>query len=182
MACSINAGRPLGCKDNIGGIRAVYFFNAEDVNTAGDVTIDPTSQEITSITSSASAYKYEVKGANGLSEAITQDASNGTTTYQGTLTVQLKGLDAETRQQVDLLTKGYPRAVVHLRDGKSLFVGLREGLDSSGGTIDTGIEKGDFVGFNLSLQSDEAVPAFFLSGSTIDDPFVGLDEGPTVVE
>ena len=56
MACDLSAGRNVPCKDVVGGIDAVYFV---DFGNLGAITL--TSDEVTDMAGTFSAYKYDVK-------------------------------------------------------------------------------------------------------------------------
>ena len=81
MSCDLSLGRLEPCKDNVGGITAVYFVNFDDL-AYSDMTI--TNEEITAVTGTISAYKYEVKGANTYDEANENSRENGTSFWTQT--------------------------------------------------------------------------------------------------
>jgi hypothetical protein len=49
------------------------------------------------------------------------------------------------------------------------------------GTIQTGAAMGDLFGYSITMTGQEALPAAFISGSTISNPFAGLGANPVVV-
>jgi len=66
-------------------------------------------------------------------------------------------------------------------NGDALLVGEREGADVTAGTIQTGAALGDLYGYSITFQGQEQLPAAFLSGSTVNNPFAGLSAQPTIV-
>ena len=65
MACDLTKGRALPCRESVGGIKAVYFVDFGDLGT-----ISLTSDEVTDMTGTFSAYKYELKGASSVEQTI----------------------------------------------------------------------------------------------------------------
>ena len=57
MSCLLTAGRTIPCKDVVGGIKAVYFVNFGDITA-----ITESADEVTDMTGTFSAYKYDLKG------------------------------------------------------------------------------------------------------------------------
>jgi hypothetical protein len=64
MACDISAGRLEPCKDNVGGLDAIYFVNYDDLPST-QITLDVDDQ-VTAIGGTPTAYKYELKGTSNL--------------------------------------------------------------------------------------------------------------------
>ena len=85
MACAITAGRKEPCKDSVGGLKAVYFIDYGALGTASF-----TAGEITDLTGTFTAFKYELRGTSNLEQAINSSRENGTTFYEQTLTLNLK--------------------------------------------------------------------------------------------
>jgi hypothetical protein len=83
--------------------------------------------------------------------------------------------------QLKLMAYGRPQIVVHTMNGDALLVGEIEGADLTAGTIQTGAGMGDLYGYSVTMQGQEKLPAAFISGSTISNPFAGLGSNPVVV-
>jgi hypothetical protein len=49
------------------------------------------------------------------------------------------------------------------------------------GTITTGTAYGDLSGYTLEFTGNEQLPANFISGSTLANPFAAVGQPPTVV-
>ena len=178
MACDLTAGRNVPCKDVVGGINAVYFVDFGDLGT---VTL--TSDEVTDVSGTFSAYKYLVKGANSLEQAVTSSQENGTTFFEQTLTLNLQKLTKEDMVQLKLLAFGRPHCVIEDNNGNFLLAGKDHGLSVSGGSITTGASFGDMSGVSsLTLVGSEKLPANFILNASQSDPFgTGLTGSCTVV-
>lgn len=169
MACNITAGRAVPCKDVVGGIKAVYFANYGDIGTAS-----MTNDEITDLSGSFTAYKYDVKGNSSLEQAINSSRENGTTFFEQTLNLTLTKLSKEDHKEIKLLAYGRPHVFVQDYNDNCFAVGLEHGADVEGGSIVTGAAMGDLSGYTLTLVAREVLPANFLAGATAADPFDGL--------
>lgn len=177
MACNLSAGRNEVCKDSIGGLAGVYFLNF----TTGSFTKNG-SGEVTAFPSGSTVYYYQLKGTSAYTETVNTSRENGTTFFSQELVLNLKKLTNEMTTQLKLMAYGRPQIVVHTQNGDALLVGEVEGADLTAGTIQTGAGMGDLYGYSATFTGQEKLPAAFISGSTITNPFAGLGgSNPTVV-
>tara|TARA_E500000331_G_scaffold229351_1_gene219547 strand:- start:1330 stop:1878 length:549 start_codon:yes stop_codon:yes gene_type:complete len=176
MACDLSAGRNVPCKDVVGGIDAVYFV---DFGNLGAITL--TSDEVTDMAGTFSAYKYDVKGANSLEQAVTSSQDNGTTFFEQTLTLNLPKLTKEDMVQFKLMAYGRPHCIIVDNNGNALLAGKEHGLTVSAGSITSGAAFGDMSGTTLTLSGSEKLPANFIAGATVANPFVGLSSATETI-
>jgi len=177
MPCNLSAGRNEVCKDSIGGLAGVYFLNY----TTGSFTKNANG-EVTAFPSSSTVYYYQLKGTSAYTETVNTSRENGTTFFSQELVLNLKKLTNEMTTQLKLMAYGRPQIVVHTMNGEALLVGENEGADVTAGTIQTGAAMGDLYGYSVTFTGQEQLPAAFITGSTIANPFAGLAGGnPTVV-
>ena len=176
MACDLNRGRKEPCKDVVGGLKAVYFTDFGDLGT-----VTQTADEITDMTGTFTAYKYEVKGNSSFEQTITSSRENGTTFFEQTLNLTLHKLTKEDHAEIKLLAYGRPHVAVEDYNGNVFVMGLQHGADVSGGTIVTGAAMGDLSGYTLTLTGQELKPANFVAGATSADPYAGMTSAtPTI--
>ena len=181
MACDISMGRNEECKDNVGGIRAIYFINYGDM----DGVILGADDEVTDFGATAvNAYKYELKATtNTLEQTIVSSRDNGTTYFDQNLNITLKKMTKEMNKEVKLLAAGRPHVVVEDYNGNSWLAGKNEGVDANGGSVVTGGAIGDLNGYTLTFLGQEGSPANFMEGGVLDNPFAGLSSSVvTIVE
>jgi hypothetical protein len=176
MACNITAGRNEVCKDSIGGLQGVYFLNY----TTGSFTKNANG-EVTALPTGSTVYYYELKGNSSYQETVNSSRDNGTTFFSQELTLNLKKLTNEMTTQLKVLAYGRPQIIVWTQNGDSLLVGEKEGADLTAGTISTGGAIGELYGYSSTFTGQERLPAAFLSGSTVSNPFAGLSAQPTIV-
>jgi hypothetical protein len=176
MACLISSGRNEVCKESVGGLQGVYFMNY----STGSFTKNA-GGEVTSL-SGSTAYFYELKGTSAYTETVNTSRENGTTFFSQELVLNLKKLTNEMTTELKYLAYGRPQIIVWTLNGQALLVGEVQGADLTAGTIQTGAALGDLYGYSLTFTGLEQLPAAFLSGSTVNNPFAGLGAGaPTVV-
>lgn len=176
MACDLTRGRKEPCKDVVGGLRAVYFTDFGDFGT-----VTQTADEITDMSGTFTAYKYEVKGNSSFEQTITSSRENGTTFFEQTLNLTLHKLSKEDHAEIKLLAYGRPHVAVEDYNGNVFVMGLEHGADVSGGTIVTGAAMGDLSGYTLTLTGQELKPANFVASPTAADPYDGMTSAtPTI--
>ena len=177
MSCDITNGRVLPCKDQVGGLKNVYFINygvdTSLVTTSG-------SQDTVAATDFAAetAYKYALKGNSSLTQNIQSSRENGTTAFEQVLELTLPKLTKEDNYQIKLLSFGRPHIVVEDYNGSFWLVGREHGADVTGGTIATGAAMGDLSGYTLTFTGMERTPANEVTGNFIGGT-AGTD-GPTI--
>lgn len=169
MACDLTKGRKEPCKDVVGGLKAVYFTDFGDYGT-----VTQTDDEITDMTGTFTAFKYELKGNSSFEQAITSSRENGTTFFDQTLTLTLKKLSKEDNKELKLLAYGRPHVAVEDYNGNVFVMGLEHGAEVTGGSISTGASMDSLSGYSLTLNAQEVKPANFVSAPTAADPFGGM--------
>jgi len=176
MACDLTKGRKEPCKDVVGGLNAIYFIDYGDLGT-----VTETDDEITDLSGTFTAYKYELKGASSFEQTITASRENGTTFFEQTLNLTLKKLSKEDHKEIKLLAYGRPHVAVEDYNGNVFIMGLEHGADVSGGTIVTGAAMGDLSGYTLTLSGMEVKPANFVASPTAADPFAGMSSATATI-
>lgn len=180
MACDLTKGRKEPCKDVVGGLKAVYFIDYGDLSTVTYTDAANHNYEVSNLSGTFSAYKYELKGNSSFEQTITASRENGTTFFEQTLNLTLKKLTKEDHKEIKLLAYGRPHVAVEDYNGNVFIMGIEHGADVSGGTIVTGAAMGDLSGYTLTLSGMERRPANFLdvsssSESNANYPFDTID-------
>ena len=177
MSCDITSGRLINCRDIQGGIQAVYFCNFGDL---GAITL--TNDEVTDMAGSFSAYKFDVRSTgNSLEQAITASNESGTAFFEQTLSLSLPKLSKEDMVSFKLITFGRPHCVIVDNNNNALLAGRQFGLTVSGGSITTSDSFGGMSGTTLTLTGSEKLPANFIAGATVDNPFAGMSSATATV-
>ena len=176
MACDLTRGRKEPCKDTVGGLKAVYFVDYSDLGT-----VTQTDDEITDMTGTFSAFKYELKGNSSVEQTINASRENGTVFFDQAVSLTLPQLSKEDNNELKLMAYGRPHIAVEDRNGNFLLCGLEHGMEVTGGSIATGTAFGDLSGYSLTLTGQELEPANFISGGTAADPFAGMSSATVTV-
>lgn len=160
--CDINKGRSKPCKTHVGGVQKFYLFNyVEDAFTVTNGVGTAMSADLTE------SFEYDLTGdGQVLAESKPSDRSAGTSINTQTITALLQGLDKDTSNELNAVTKSYPQAVVKTRDGEYKVVGLTDGIDFSIEST-TGGTQAEFSGYTLTGVSIEKDLAPSLDEATI---------------
>lgn len=169
MSCNLTKGRALPCRESVGGIRAVYFVDYGDLGT-----ISVTADEVTDMSGTFSAYKYELKGASSVEQTINASRENGTVFFDQVVNLTLPQLSKADNNELKLMAYGRPHIVVEDYNGNAYLVGRENGADVTGGTIVSGAAMGDLSGYTLSFSAMERTAANFISGAIEGNPFAGM--------
>lgn len=176
MACDLTKGRKEPCKDVVGGLKAVYFTDFGDLGT-----VTKTDDQITDLSGTFTAYKYELKGGSSFEQSITSSRENGTTYFEQTLNLTLKKLSKEDNKEIKLLAYGRPHIAVEDYNGNVFVMGLEHGSEVTGGTIVTGGAMADLSGYTLTFAASELQPANFVDAPTAADPYAGMSSATVTV-
>ena len=164
MSCNISLGRLEGCKDQIGGLNAIYFLNFDDATFA----VDSTTGLATVNETTPAAYKYDLRGTSTFEQSLTSSRENGTTFVEQTLTVSLKKQDSTTHKEVKLLAYGRPKVLVEDNNGNVFVMGHEYGAEMNA-TTSTGSAMGDKSGYELTFVATEKGFAKFYTGDITTD-------------
>ena len=151
MACTLTAGYSTACKDESGGIKAVYLceFSA--------VTYTLVDGEITAIVVDNNRFwkwslEHEVSSAQSV---MTMTRANGTIMTDETINMVLNDNLKETRNQIMLLAQNDLFAIVEMTNGAFEAYGLDAGVTLATDTRSTGVALGDRNGNEIVLAGRE---------------------------
>ena len=162
MGCSLTKGRNVGCRDSIGGVKAVYFAEHGELTSYVAASGELTDFDMGS---GDDIYKYLVKrGTAGVTETINANSENGTIFYSASVNIKLHKLTKEDQNQIKLL--GQQRLVIFVElnelnsGGKNIILacGLDNGCELSAGTNVSGVALGDMNGYDWTFEAQEPNP------------------------
>ena len=164
MACELNIGFALDCKDGIGGIKKIVLIDRSNVDS---FTFDA-DEVVTVITADDedAIYTYELPTQTGsFEETINFNRDAGTIFYTQTVNVMLNKLSAAKR--LELQNVATSRVIVFVNDTNDNWwaVGYEYGADLSTATAGTGTVLGDMNGFTLAFTHEAAKRAYKLINS-----------------
>ncbi len=161
MACNLTKGRSILCRDSIGGVKAVYFAQHDELTSYTAASGEVTDFDL----GGNDAYKYTLKrGTAGVTETINANSENGTIFYSHSVNIKLHKLTKEDQNQIKLL--GQQRLVIFAElnelnsTGKNIVLacGLDNGMELSAGTNVSGVALGDMNGYDWTFESQEPNP------------------------
>ena len=176
MACDLTKGRKVPCKDVIGGLVRAWFVDFGDLGT-----VTETSDEITDMTGTFTAFQYDLHGANSFEQTINSSRENGTTFFEQSISLQFTKLSKEDNAELKLMAFNRPHICLEDRNGNFMQFGLVHGCEVTGGTIVSGSAFGDLSGYTLTFTAQEAKPANFINGGTAADPYAGMGSATVTV-
>ena len=193
MACNLTAGRLVDCKDQIGGLKTIFFCPDYSTNISQHITVNGTdalqidtagftgwSAYGTPTGSTMTLYKYDLRpNLSSLTVNFNADAATGTTFFTQTLSLTLQKIDPGTSNQIKLLC--YNRVQIFVQDTNDnvFLLGIDNGCDVTGGTIVSGAGKGDLTGYTIEFGAEEKQPIYSIKktvGSGTDYPFDQLGD------
>jgi hypothetical protein len=176
MACDLTRGRKVPCKDIISGISRVWLVDFGDLGT-----VTETSDEITDLSGTFTAFQYDCHGANSFEQTVNSSRENGTTFVEQVINLQFSKLSKEDNAELKLIAFGRPHICIETRAGDFLQFGTVHGCELTGGSIVSGTAFGDLQGYTLTFTAQEAKPANFISGGTSADPYAGMSSATVTV-
>ena len=186
MACDITRGRLIDCKDSIGGLKAIYICksynnNIEQVAAISGTEMTDAGFDVWSsqVAAKTIVFKYDlVQNLSSMTVNINSDNANGTTFFEQTLSVTLQKIDHDMTNELRLMA--YSRSQIFVQDSMDnvFLLGLVNGCHVTGGTVVTGVAKGDMSGYTIewAAQEDNALIQLPASAGPLTTkwPFDGL--------
>ena len=191
MACNLTRGLLVDCKDQIGGLKKIFFTqsycgdirasatfngtNALQMDTAGFANWDIYGG------STVNVFQYDLRpNLSSMTVNINSDPATGTTFFEQTLSITLQKLTVAQTNELKLIS--YNRSQIFVLDTNDnvFLLGMDNGCDDSVGTDVTGAAKGDMSGYTLEFRAEEKDPMIWLpataGGGTAKYPFDGLSD------
>ena len=180
MPCDLTLGRLEPCKDNVGGLDAIYFVNfgqapMENITIGG-------ADIITAVTGVTNLYKFELKGTNTFDQVVNSSRDAGTTFVEQTLSVMLKNQDSTTHKQVKMLAYGRPQIVVKTRTNKFFFAGMEYGTELTTANVASGTAMADMQGYTLTFVGSEKNLANFIDCANEAELAVVFDDATIITD
>lgn len=178
MACDLNSGRTVGCKDGVGGIVRVYIGNYVDV-TAGAAFAE--TDEVVSAIETQTYYQFDVRPeTSSLTVNFQASPTNGTTFFEQNLSLVFQKLDSTDIKDIRVLCQGRPNIWVETQDRDSAglpvvyLLGAEFGMNVTGGAAQSGTAMGDLTGYNLEIQGKEREVFYQAAAGTVALPLSGV--------
>tara|TARA_R110000823_G_scaffold212531_2_gene342628 strand:- start:3476 stop:4030 length:555 start_codon:yes stop_codon:yes gene_type:complete len=174
MACIIDSGRIVDCKDSLGGLKTVYIGNYIDMVSQTAFTA-ATADTVTAI-GTQTFFEFELRPElSSLVVNYQADAASGTTFFEQVLSLTFQKLDATDIATIKELCQGRPNIWVLDNNQKCWLIGAEFGCNVSGGNIQTGMAYSDMSGFTMDLTGREQNPIWLATAGVVGDANYPLD-------
>ena len=196
MACNLTKGLLVDCKDQIGGLKRIYFVKSYCSDIRANATFDGTDTNVIDTAGFANwdiqsggavtVFQYDLRpNLSSMTVNFTSDPATGTTFFEQTLSISMQKLSVAQSNELKLIS--YNRSQVFVLDNNdNLFLlGMDNGMDVSAGTAVSGAAKSDMTGFTLELRGEEKEPLIWINATagvgtggtpTAKYPFDGLTD------
>lgn len=164
MACILNEGWLLGCRDNTGGIQEIYI---KSFSSTASYTYDIDGM-IATASVAETFYKFEQTSE---SAEFTQEGQhsieNGTNFYNQNVNMVFHKYQASLRDLVYVLAQKELLIIVKDQNGNYFIIGEQNGANLVASTANVGKAYGDMNGSTIGFLAKEPTPARQCSASYI---------------
>jgi hypothetical protein len=178
MACELTTGFTLGCLEGIGGVREVLIANFDDF-TSG-ITFDAVTGEVDGLPT-ATLYRYvPFRNSGSYIETVNKNLETGTLYFSQEVGWTFGKLNQDMRNEFLNVAKAKMIVFVRTNDDQILMIGSGEGAQLTAGTVQSGQQKADLMGYQVTTVAEELVPAIHLEPFTTVpfDNFAGITVSP----
>jgi len=178
MACELTTGFTLGCLEGIGGVREVLIANFDDF-TSG-ITFDAVTGEVDGLPT-ATLYRYvPFRNSGSYIETVNKNLETGTLYFSQEVGWTFGKLNQDMRNEFLNVAKAKMIVFVRTNDDQILMIGSGEGSQLTAGTVQSGQQKADLMGYQVTTVAEELVPAIHLEPFTTVpfDNFGGITVSP----
>ncbi len=130
MSCALTTGYTLGCRDSVGGIKAIYVQNwistgSCNANLSGAVT------GFTGYNASG-FFEYDLtKATSSMTETLNASMENGTIFYSPEVTFTINKMQVAVRNELRLLARSKVIVIVQDNNSRYWLLGAINGLEAT---------------------------------------------------
>ena len=160
MACDLIKGHSIGCRDGIGGVKALYLGQFEEI------TLTASGGEVTDVEMGTDTlFKYTCKrGVASITETINASSEAGTVFYTHSCNLKFNKLSKEYQNELRMLAQNRLIVFAELNelndDGYNtiMCLGGTNVLELTSGTGASGAALADMNGYDWTLEGTENNP------------------------
>lgn len=166
MPCSQTlAGIARDCQANVGGIKAVYMANFEDVDT---VTVTANVVSAITMVSSKKFYAYYFNpNTSNFTTNINANRENGSLFFETVLSLVFPKQDATKRIEVNALAQAGLMAIVQDNNDNYWLLGKDEPLLMTSGAAPTGTARADRNGYEMEFTDAQMQMPYTVDGTIV---------------
>lgn len=160
MACELTTGFTLACLEGIGGVKEVLIGNY-DAFTSG-IAYGGTDGEV-DVLPTATIFRYvPFRNSGSYIETVNKNLETGTLYFSQEVKWTFGKLNQEKRNEFLNVSKAKMIVFVRTNDDQILLVGAGEGAQLTAGTVQSGAQKADLMGYQVTVTAEELSPAVHL--------------------
>lgn len=180
MACELTTGFTLGCLEGIGGVKEILIANYTDPVSGNDfvagVTYDAVTGKVDGLPT-ATIYRYvPFRNSGSYVETVQKNLETGTLFFSQEVQWTFGKLAQDMRNEFLNVAKAKMVVFVRTNDDQILLVGTTEGSQLTAGTVQSGAQKADLMGYQVTTVAENLEPAVHLEAFTS----VPFDNFPTI--
>jgi len=178
MACDLTTGSTLGCLEGIGGVKEILLASGADFMSG--VTYDAVTGKIDSLPT-ATIYRYvPFRNSGSYIETVQKNLETGTLFFSQEVQWTFGKLAQDMRNEFLNVAKAKMIVFVRTNDDQILLVGSTEGAQLTAGTVQSGAQKADLMGYQVTTTAENLEPAAHLEDYTSVpfDNFAGITVDP----
>jgi hypothetical protein len=161
-------GISLDCASSMGGIKAVYLANFDDVKK---VALDTSGEKITGFTMTEGvkfkAYQFR-KNTGSMTSTLTADESTGLNYVTTEVSLVFTKMETVKRIEMTALAQAQLAVIVLDSNGVYWYTTMDDYASATTGTGETGTSKGDRNAYGLTLTSENNTYPFEVDASAIE--------------
>ena len=148
MACDLTKGFTLGCLEGIGGVKEVLIANYDDFTTG--ITYGGVDGEVDGLPT-ATIYRYvPFRNSGSYIETANKNPENGTLYFSQEVKWTFGKLNQDMRNEFLNVAKAKMIVFVRTNDDQILLIGAGEGGSLTAGTVQSGQQKADLMGYQVT--------------------------------
>jgi hypothetical protein len=187
MACELTTGFTLGCLEGIGGVKEVLIANytlPSGSDFSSGVTYGGVDGEVDGLPGTAGSvkiYRYvPFRNSGSYVETVNKNLETGTLYFSQEVQWTFGKLAQDMRNEFLNVAKAKMVVFIRTNDDQILMVGAGEGAQMTAGTVQSGAQKADLMGYQVTVVAEELTPAVHLEPYTTVpfDNFPGVEVLP----
>lgn len=164
MPCSISSARGLNCRDQVGGLKAIYLQTFSP-SFYGGLTITADTNTITAIGAATSVYRYDVRPQTSSMTVTINAADAGSAAYDIACEVVLHDMTSADNATLKEVVGALMTVYVLDANDNVWVLGAQNGVQVTAGTATTGTARADMNGYTLTISGSEADLPYLITAS-----------------
>lgn len=159
------SGLNAGCKDSLGGVAKIWLAEKESISWIIDTSTHTIKPDLSQVSTSFSVYNIR-RGSASMTSTLTTNENAGSY-FTTEITMRFLKMETSKRLEVMAMLMGQCTGVVKDNNGKYWAIGIKNPLEGSAGTGETGTAIGDANQYTVTISVDEAELPYEITDSAV---------------